>query len=105
MSRAALEAYAKNLYANKFGECFIRSLATPVLFHSGAYAGGFLYNKKEGFMTQQMLDWYVAPNTRQASARVVLPLNQSVQVDYPIMCYKGFVPDNRELILVNLADK
>ena len=50
MSRAALEAYAKNLYANKFGECFIRTLATPVLFHSAAYAGGFLYNKKEGFM-------------------------------------------------------
>lgn len=33
MSRDALETYAKNLYANKFGECYIKALATPVLFH------------------------------------------------------------------------
>jgi hypothetical protein len=38
-------------------------------------------------------------------AHIVKPLKQTVQVDYPIMVYKSFVPDNRELILVNLADK
>ena len=25
-------------------------------------------------------------------------------IDYPLMVYKGYVPDNRELVLVNLAN-
>lgn len=27
-----------------------------------------------------------------------------MQLDYPLMVYKGFAPDNRELVVVNLAD-
>ena len=43
MSKHALQTYAKNLYANKFGDCWIKVVAAPVLFHSKAVAGGFLY--------------------------------------------------------------
>ena len=55
-----------------------------------------------------MLEWFV--NTSSSSRidqqpSIVRPLEQSVQVDYPLMVYKGFVPDNRELVMVNLADK
>lgn len=105
MSRDALLTYSKNMYANKFGECFIKTIATPVLFHYSAYAGGFLYQNKEENMIKPMLDWYVVPTARQSLPTVVRPIQQSVQVDYPLMVYKGFVPDNRELVMVNLADK
>ena len=32
-------------------------------------------------------------------------MSQTVSIDYPLMVYKGFTPDNREVIMVNLADK
>ena len=105
MSRDALVTYSKNLYANKFGECYIKTVAVPVLFHHSATAGGFLYQYKEEYITHPRLEWYVAPNSRQAIPAVVRSPEQSVQVDYPLMVYKGYVPDNRELIMVNLADK
>ena len=32
-------------------------------------------------------------------------MSQTVNIDYPLMVYKGFAPDNREIIMANLADK
>ena len=52
-----------------------------------------------------MLEWFIAPANRGKKQSVVQNLAQTVKVDYPMMAYKGFVPDNRELVLVNLADK
>ena len=42
---------------------------------------------------------------RQNVRTIMLPCEQSVIIDYPIMAYKGFAPDNREIILANLADE
>ena len=78
MSRKALEAYSKNLYANKFGDCLIRTIAVPVSFHASAYAGGFLFYTKEGQIYKPMLDWYVAPTSRQSKACLVRPQEQTV---------------------------
>ena len=32
-------------------------------------------------------------------------MDQTVDLNYPLLVYKGFALDNRELIMVNLADK
>ena len=37
--------------------------------------------------------------------KIQYPTKQTVNIDYPLVMYKGFSPDNRELILANLADK
>ena len=31
--------------------------------------------------------------------------NTSIGIEYPLLLYKGTAPDNRELVIVNLADK
>lgn len=36
---------------------------------------------------------------------VLFPPLQNLAFDYPLMVYKGFAPDNRELVMVNLADE
>ena len=50
-----------------------------------------------------MLDWFVSPIKDVGSFQIVRNVAQTVSVDYPIMMYKGYMPDNRELVLVNLA--
>lgn len=48
MSRNALMMYAKNRYANKFGEMNIRTIAGPMLMHqSNDVVGAFLFNLQD----------------------------------------------------------
>ena len=47
---------------------------------------------------------YEAP-VYHGSSRCVLPSEQVISIDYPMMLYKGYTPDDRELIMVNLADR
>ena len=60
MSRDALQAYAKNLYANKFGIMNIKTVVTPLLLSCHRFVGAFIYEKQDK-TSSLMLDWFVAP--------------------------------------------
>ena len=37
--------------------------------------------------------------------KIQLLAEQTTIIDYPLLAYKGFAPDNREIIFANLADQ
>ena len=56
-------------------------------------------------MRELKLEWFIDDYRFQRGRdKIVCNIKQSVNVDYPLRVYKGFVPDNRELVMVNLAD-
>lgn len=50
------------------------------------------------------LDWFVSPIKDDGESQIVRNTPQSSMTDYPIMVYKGYMTDNRELVMVNLAN-
>ena len=57
-------------------------------------------------MRELKLEWFLEDFRlqRDGGNKLVRNLKQNVSVDYPLMVYKSFMPDNRELVMVNLAD-
>ena len=60
ISRNALQAYSKNLYANKFGKSSVKTVATPIMFWKRRVVGAWIYEKMDK-VCDKMLDWFVAP--------------------------------------------
>ena len=79
-------------------------LASPILFTENKYLGAWLYKVPNNkCQPKSLMHWYES-DIYKSKAITIQRIAQTVSVDYPIMCYKGFTPDNRELIYVNLAD-
>ena len=52
------------------------------------------------------MHWFSSAKNKYHKLRNITYLpEQNVMIDYPLMAYKGFAPDNREIILANLADQ
>lgn len=52
------------------------------------------------------MHWFSSAKNKFHKLRKITYLSeQTVMIDYPLMAYKGFSPDNREIILANLADQ
>ena len=51
------------------------------------------------------MHWFTSPKNKFKKTRLIsLIAEQTSIVDYPLLAYKGFAADNREIILANLAD-
>lgn len=104
MSRGAMDAYKSNSYGGKYGDFSIHSICTPILFTKQGTIGSFIYKEEYNHISKTKLQLFELNNERDVKRCVQLQ-EQVNQIDYPLMVYKGYTPDNRELILVNLADK
>ena len=88
----------------------LKLIACPVIFAQEKLIGAWIYEqtkkKKAGrlWLEKTKICWYESTHNSAGSGRVIYPIRQTVNVDYPILVYKGFTLDNRELVMVNLAD-
>lgn len=70
--------------------------------------GAFLFTTNLIDITRKRLHFFRTVEKRTDVAfepSILFPPIQNMSFDYPIMAYKGFAPDNRELVLANLADE
>ena len=105
MNKQALLSYVANSYGGKQGDVNIHCMATPIMFTKTAYVGSFIYDYQDLQIRRQQMHWFEANFYNSSNNRCIMPPAQVSQIDYPLMLYKGYTPDNRELIMVNLADK
>ena len=109
-TKSAIDAYIDDDHrlGSKYGESNVMSIVSPLQFsHQGTH-GAFMYcdqliNKKDVCK----MHWF--NQTKGISGKklrnIQLLAEQTMIVDYPLLAYRGFAPDNREIILVNLADQ
>lgn len=106
VNKEAIESYTGNQYGGRNGLLNIKALTMPLLTTTEGIQGAMLYNDKLINIIQTKIHWFQQPKfAYQDNKKLQVTTPQTVFIDYPLMLYKGFSPDNRELILANLADK
>ena len=84
----------------------IKATACEMVFRpkDTKWLGAFIYKTCDRNVEKNMIEWFVG-TTSGTNTGQIKQQTQTVSVDYPLMVYKGYMPDNREIVLVNLADK
>lgn len=77
---------------------------SPLIFTEDKLVGSSIFTVPNRMLKKQVMQWFDL-GIFSSKHSTILPIEQSFKIDYPLLCYKGFFQDNRELVMVNLADK